>query len=393
VPLLTGGPAARAVAVIDEIAGALRGGGGSGPYLPMGDAGVALLFAYLAQWREDAGYEELASALVEQVASRYDGRLSLHFGLGIAWTVEHVGAFDDQGEAVAAVDRAVLEALEAYTGHYDLLGGLVGMGVYALEGLPRPSASAILERVVEILAERARRDEPAGLYWWTEPDFMLGQRHVSSPDGHKDLGVAHGNPGVIGLLAASLAAGVAPERCRALLGGAVGWLLAQALPPGPGARFPYWVAPGRPPIPARTAWCYGDAGIAAVLHAAGRVAAEPAWQRYALALARDVAARPLEQTGVADAGLCHGAAGLGHIFHRLHLATGDAQFRDAAVDWLVRAVEMQRPGEGIVGFRAQDPKPGGDAGFLTGVAGIALALLSAVSDVEPLWDRVFLMSC
>ena len=33
-----------------------------------------------------------------------------------------------------------------------------------------------------------------------------------------------------------------------------------------------------------------------------------------------------------------------------------------------------------------------EPGFLTGAAGIALALLAAVSDVEPAWDRVLLVS-
>jgi hypothetical protein len=33
-----------------------------------------------------------------------------------------------------------------------------------------------------------------------------------------------------------------------------------------------------------------------------------------------------------------------------------------------------------------------EPGFLSGVAGVGLALLAAVTDFEPLWDRVLLVS-
>jgi hypothetical protein len=57
---------------------------------------------------------------------------------------------------------------------------------------------------------------------------------------------------------------------------------------------------------------------------------------------------------------------------------------------------MRRTGEGVGGFRAQLPDERerlvwiDDPGFLTGAAGIGLALLAAVSPVEPAWDRLLL---
>src|SRR5436305_8017419 len=133
------------------------------------------------------------------------------------------------------------------------------------------------------------------------------------PQGMFNLGVAHGLPGVLPVLAQALALGAAPESTRELLRGAVAWLLSRKLPVEESAVFPSAWGPGVAPQAARTAWCYGDPGIAAALWISARASGEPAWEAEALGLARTVARRAPERCGVRDAGLCHGAAGIGHL--------------------------------------------------------------------------------
>jgi hypothetical protein len=163
-----------------------------------------------------------------------------------------------------------------------------------------------------------------------------------------------------------------------LLEGAVRWLLAHRLPDGAASCFPGWIDPGVAPLPSRQGWCYGDAAIARVLWLAASAADEPAWRRVALDVARRAAARPLPAGGAIDAGLCHGSAGLAHIFNRHWQATGERVFADAARRWFGRALARI------------DRVSGG--GLLSGRAGVVLALLHAVSAREPTWDRVLLLS-
>ena len=84
---------------------------------------------------------------------------------------------------------------------------------------------------------------------------------------------------------------------------------------------------------------------------------------------------------------------------------------DAARLWIERTLDYQREGRemgrGIAGFPAYRPDGApedraegeapkfvwdDDPGFLTGAAGVGLALLAATSDVEPAWDRVLAIS-
>jgi lantibiotic modifying enzyme len=366
-----------------------------------GAAGQSLFWAYLALDRNDEAAAERAEECLDRAAEEL-ASVAMGPGLyggvaGVGWVSEHLEGrlfeVDEDGEdANLEVDDALLAHLEhrPWRADYDLVSGLVGFGVYATERLPRPTARECLERVVEHLGELAV-ERPGGIAWHTPPELLPPHQRRDFPDGYLNLGVAHGVPGVIPILAAACRAGVAAERARTLLDGAVAWLLTQRLDGG----FPYHAGEGEE-HPARLAWCYGDPGVAVALLAAARAVGEAGWRSAAVEIARGAARRDPETAGVQDAGLCHGAAGLGHLFNRIHQATGDGPCGEAARFWYRRALEMEPPGEWVTGFPSLQPQPDGsrqvveETGFLTGVAGVGLAFLAALSSREPSWDRVLL---
>lgn len=376
-----------------------------GPSLAGGDAGQAFFFTYLDMVRPDRGYDDAAMELLER-ATDATGEMQAPPGLysgfsGVAWVMEHLRgrlfeaeAGEDPGEEVAS---ALVEhlGLTPWYGHYDLISGLVGFGAYALERLPRPGGREALEQVVARLAELADR-VPGGIAWRTSPHLMLERELQEFPEGNFNVGVAHGVPGVIPLLAQACAAGV---DARELLDGAVAWLLAQKLPAGASSIFPYTVAAGGEPRPTRLAWCYGDLGIAVSLLTAARAVGEAEWEREALEIAHRSRQREGEATGVIDAGLCHGAAGNAHLYNRLFQATGDPRFLESARHWFDRTLDFHHPGQGIGGYEAWIASGAGDdlswqsdPGFLTGSAGVGLALLAAATPVAPEWDRVLMVN-
>ena len=374
-----------------------------------GPVDMALFWAYVAGALDDEAslsrYEAATTLLAEHVEQGFPST-SLYGGLaGAGWVLAHIG--DDVSEFLAGVDQTLLGALEVspWRSDYDLIRGLVGQGVYFLERLRGGGAATArrgIERVVDQLAATA---EPTadGVTWHTAPELLVAWQREQWPAGYYNLGVAHGVPGAAALLGA-VAALPEPElaataaRARALCEGAIRWVRAQRLPPDPRGRFPGMI--GREPRASgitRTAWCYGDPGIAAALWSAAlRTGADPEeWRELALEAAR----RPAELCQVFDPNVCHGAAGLAHLWNRFYQASGDHRFRDAARGWFERTLAMRRPGEGIAGFTARRPRlPGVDdtlvdravPELLDGTIGVALALLAGLGGDEPGWDRLLL---
>jgi lantibiotic modifying enzyme len=407
-PVLSGALGTEARTAVEAIASALSQPGSMSPATPglaRGSAGWALFFSSLGS-RERAvdllGYAVELMANQTMTPGLYDGFT------GVAWAVEllrgqiDLGVDDDVNDAVDEA-LAVSVARTPWRRDYDLISGLAGIGVYALERKPSSQRSSLLECIVDRLSETSTRTAD-GITWHTRPELLIDWQRELYPAGYYNLGLAHGVPGVIALLGRIIGEGIAAANARTLLDGAVSWLLSVENPADSVSRFGtrLTTVPGERREPwSRVSWCYGDLGIAAALLSAARHAREPSWEREALRIARHAARRPVAGSDVLDAGICHGAAGNGHLFNRLYQATGDTLFLDAARGWFERALAMRRPGQGVAGYLALRSEyrplppghPGywdGDPGFLKGAAGIGLALLAATTSVCPEWDRILL---
>ena len=361
--------------------------------LDSGSAGRALFFAYLAAGGFGAHHRSTALKLLHRATdaiATMPATARFYSGFpGVAWAASHLSDHIDPSfspDAFVEIDDALgaLLGRSPWDREFDLGGGLVGLGVYALERLPHPAAKTALERVIDRLEELARRTRE-GVVWRTYPELLPESARVLRAHGDFDLGMAH-------------AAGVATAQVRSLAMPAVRWLLAQKGSDGSQSHFAAWTDEGLAWKPARTAWCYGDPGVAASLVVAGRAFGIPEWEAEGRSLALTAACRSPGPPGMQEGCLCHGAAGLAHILNRLYQATRDEVLADAARAWFDRLFEMQRLGEGIGGFTARAKDAQGrpcriaEPGFLNGSVGIGLAVLAAVSDVEPEWDRLLLLS-
>lgn len=417
-PLLDGELAARADDAVQGIAASLAAGIPAGQPWNLsfclgagGTLDLALFYGYLASSADAAAARHAERAgrfldeALETLAATPSGPALYSGFTGAGWAVEHLSALlGDGGEPDAdedlneETDAALLAALTApWAGVYDLIAGLAGFGVYALERVPRRRAISCLEAIVDCLDRSAvRLDE--GVAWFTSPHLLPPRNRRQNPDGYYNLGVAHGVPGIVGLLADACRLGIRTEKAHPLLEGAVRWILSHRLSAHAGARYPAFVAPGVAPEPSRLAWCYGDPGVAATLLYAARRLGRDDWERAALDIAAHAARAAPEDAGARDAGLCHGALGLAHLYNRIYQAAGDALFADAARLWYRLGLDMRRPEGGIGGFDAWhlgsdlQTAPMPDPGFLTGAAGIGLALLAGLTSVEPNWDRLLLVA-
>jgi hypothetical protein len=392
-------------AVADALAGSaiVRVCGGS---LAGGAAGVALFFSYLARHWEDERWARYAAQWLQvaTTSTRPVSTNALYAGrTGIAWAVEHL-AEQHLEPSLHCADSRWLDRLKAepWHGSYDLVSGLVGTGVYGLERVHTDLGATLLTTVIDRLADLAVHTS-SGVTWRSPPETLPPRKRERWPNGNVNLGLAHGVPGVTALLAEACASGLAREKAEPLLRGSVQWLLNCQNAEGVESRFPYEL-----PHPSaregltvsRIAWCYGDLGVALSLLKAGWALDRDDWRSEAISIARRAASRSYENSGVRDAGLCHGAAGVGHLFNRLYQSTRQPLFAETSRRWFMRALDYWRPGLGVGGFQAwRDSRPernrnpwSDDPGLLEGAAGIGLALVAASGHVEPHWDRVMLVS-
>ena len=340
---------------IDEIAEEL-----AGCSAPAAD--LAVFWSYLADARDTDITHMRRDAAIEQLAAElergYDS-LALVRGLaGAGWAAAHLS--NDVDELLESIDEQLL-APAAWQGPFDLVRGVAGFAVYFLER-EGEAADRALARVVDHFAATAER-QSTGIAWPTAPAHLAEHARARWPDGAYDCGVAHGTAGVIGVLLRIAGRAGAPAAAATLAAEATSWLLAQ----GRDGRFPSFVR-GEHREPARVGWCYGAPGIA-------------------LALRRPELAEWIDPPRVSEdlvgPGICHGTASRLHAVHRAYQATRNPAHLAAALGWLDRLLATPRPLELVeTGERR--------AALLSGLAGVALALLATVSDIEPAWDRRYL---
>jgi lantibiotic biosynthesis protein len=402
--------------VLFDIAEALPPPGSetSGFSLAGGEAGFALFHAYLTksgllppdrvERHRDLTFAHLQSAVDQLPAGTAQLNLYSSF-VGVAWAAQHtqaLGILQDSDDLCDAADEAVLEGLEIHASSMlcELITGLSGIGVYGLSRWSRPAGRKIVERVVRALEENSVLHQGRRT-WFNSPDQLSEMSLRTTPQGCFNLGLSHGVPGALVFLAGAAARGV--QGARDLLIDAREWLLLQQRPFQNGSRFGYAVVDGQDEEieGSRVGWCYGDLGLSAALLLVARKAQRADWEPVALDLARNLARRSVQDSGVKDAALCHGAFGNAHIFARLYAATRERSLHEAALHWLRAGLSMRKEGTGAAGFLTwfppQPEEPSREPwipchGFLEGISGIGLALTGFLAPVEPAWDEVLMVN-
>ncbi|MFE4514280.1 lanthionine synthetase C family protein [Kitasatospora sp. NPDC056783] len=267
---------------------------------------------------------------------------------------------------------------------YDLLYGLTGLGAYLLKRDPCSDAlHDVLSYLVRLTRPLPGTDLPG---WWVRFD-PAGRTSAAFPDGHGNLGLAHGITGPLALLALAKRAGATVEGHTGAMLRILGWLDTLRQPGPSGPWWPQWVTADEHRLgavlqegPPRPSWCYGTPGQARAQQLAAIALGDTYRQRAAEHALLRCITDPAQLDRITDAGLCHGAAGLLHAVHRVaHDATEPSRFTTHLP--ALRAL-----------LRAQTPAR--EPGLLDGTAGVRLALHAADRGGPPTtgWDACLLLA-
>jgi hypothetical protein len=385
-----------------------------------GDAGLAVLFAYLDACYDDEGWDRLAhEALARAVEPVQDGSAvgpGLFTGLsgvGMAgWLAARRGTRYQQ--LLGSLDVAVADEAARLTelvavardgvavSTFDVISGLSGIGTYLLCRRDSDVAHDALHGVLTALVALAREPEPGGLPAWFTPPQWLADNELARlyPHGNMNCGLAHGIPGPLALMALASRDAVAVDGLEDALGTLATWLVDHRVEDDWGVNWPTVVPVGLDGRPAprcsdasRAAWCYGSPGVARALWLAGEATARSDLCALAVEAMEAVYRRPLGERRIDSPTFCHGVAGLLQITLRFHHDTGLSRFRQEAETLVDQILGSYEP-DSILGFRSSEPGGGrvDQPGLLDGAPGVAMVLLAAAMDTEPSWDRLFMLS-
>lgn len=381
-----------------------------------GDIGQALLCRQLHLVDPDAGWAAAGTGFTARAAALLrhgvrPGMGSVGGSSGVAFVARRIKDADliaqlpDLDGAIAQDALGTAATIRGRHGipvsTFDQISGLSGVLLCAMPNDDQgaaPVAPFLLKALAALATEKA--DPPA---WHTPPEYLYDDEQRSYyPFGNLNLGLAHGIPGPLAALAVAVRLGLGGEEARAATVRLADWLASRATTgvPGPGWESVVTLAPGpdrlveQPPrTVGRDAWCYGTPGAARALFLAGEALDRPDWRDLAIEAMAAVYRRPIAERGIDSPTFCHGVAGLLQITLRFHHDTGLPLFAEAATALtrqLLDAFEPDRP-MGIANLEPGDNKVD-QPGLLDGAAGVSLVLLSAASEVEPTWDRMFALS-
>ncbi|TDQ00651.1 lanthionine synthetase C family protein [Labedaea rhizosphaerae] len=395
--------------------------------LDRGTAGIALLHVERAltgtgSWSTAHAWIRAATACDISAADDtglYLGAPAIAFLLHAANSdnIDHAGRYhkalstlDAHVEALAhrRVDAATarLDRGESTSfADYDVIRGLTGIGRLLLYRAPAAcmSQANALSRVLRYLIRLTHPRSDGRPGWWVDhhPDPAL-----PTPGGHANHGLAHGIAGVLAFLGTALRRGVTVDGHHdaiATLGAHLDhWQQDNPSqttpnPAGPLRRnwWPTWIThddihTGHPlqPGPPRPSWCYGTPGIVRALQIAAIATGDTARQRRAEHVLVGCISDSHQLAHLSDVGLCHGWAGL---YQTVWRAAQDATTSDLPHHLPNLTTQLTRQASQYVSRPTTRP---GDPTFLTGTAGLALALHTATHNTAPRsgWDACLLIN-
>lgn len=394
-----------------------------------GHAGIAILFAHLGRRSgtpDPATHDYLREAVTE-LRTTPQPRGSLYKGLPAVALAAATAAQEPAhyNSLLTSLDQAITSSIEGMSvtprrhrtsvtaaSAYDTIDGLSGLGRYTLARgeQMRTSTETLLELLVELTEPIVVDDRPVPGWWISKPPPPSHGNGFTN--GYFDLGIAHGIAGPLALLSLAALQGLTVNGQTAAIERIADWLLSWTLADEHGPYWPTIVSleeergqAARPEKRSRGgAWCYGSPGIARALQLAGQAIMRPQWEQTAITATRAVFDRARDLDTLYDSGLCHGWAGLLQPLLRITEDSDDRNLRFHVPDLVERIIERYDPALPY-GYRHHDIKPRpyedlDDAGYLTGAAGIALALINAADLMagtqgpmnNPAWDMALLIS-
>lgn len=318
---------------------------------------------------------------------------NFHSGFsGLMWLISHLGKEYIDLDSLTKYEFNKFCFQRAYNylkiGNYDFLMGGIGYSITLFEN----EMFNEIKRLSQLLLSNSNLDDNSNLFWTSSNLYDLSSNKIQY------LGLAHGSASILmffvlkGKIDNKESEISNYEICNRIIKNILNYKDTKSL-----NLFPSEITNQESHQNTRLAWCHGDLGIAAAIFNAGVTFNNQEWLNEAYEILHHIHTKrtDLEQNGIYDANICHGAAGVAHIFNKIYQYSKITEFKDATDLWIGHVLSFAKHDDGIAGFKTMDNEKGliNSTGMLTGVSGIGLVLLNYLyPETVNTWDRCLLLS-
>lgn len=318
--------------------------------------------------------------------------------IGTLWTIDFLRQKKVLDMEDDYLDQDIIKLLEGGSlmdtlriNHCDLLHGGFGFWAYLVQNTKLPNWEVLIQNQLDALNKIAIKIDDDKLNWKINPRYMQ-----EDPEG-VNLGLAHGICAIIILLAKLKLTGYKSDFVDESLEKGLNFILSKKLSNVTSSSlYPSTIIKGQPSLNGRLGWCYGDFCIALACWHAWKATGKENYKKESLEIMTHAAGIDPKFAYANDCGLCHGTAGISHIFRKFYWETNDEVYLKAADYWMDQTLKMDTRAEGYCGYMAyRTPEHGGpiaEIGTLEGVAGIGLALTSALTNKNGDWADFLLIN-
>jgi len=213
-----------------------------------------------------------------------------------------------------------------------------------------------------------------------ENDEYLKVPHLYNSDETKNekyfLGLSHGAAGIIVILS-QIYKITKDRKILSKIMKLFSWMVSCKI--NQESIYPTYIKDGEKPFDSALAWCHGDLGISISLLVAYNNTGIVDLFNESVQISNKTLHRTWPFENVKDESLCHGAVGIAHIYSRFYNYTMENKYKVESKKWYDLA---------LLNFE----KNFTNKSLFLGITGLGLSLISAISNNEPKWDKIMLLS-
>ena len=311
---------------------------------------------------------------------------------GLLWSLEIIKS-NSNNNGLSKTDLSLIKFAnrDIKKGEYDYLHNAMGVAFYFLNKDITDTHKSFLINFINELNYISNSNKNGSIFWSSFIDVDKKIKGIN-------LGMAHGLSSIINFLCKSIKKDININISLVLLKGSVEFLLETYQNSNlKNTFFPGYInLDDNSYNEVNFGWCYGDISMAYSIYIASLTCNNKEWRMKSIDILKAIIyKKDIISKEIINPFFCHGSAGIAHLYNRIYNSTKIEIFKDSAIYWINNTLNYLKIENGICGYKS-DMEDLSDLnnyiGLLKGVSGVGLTLLATISNNEPRWDSLFLLS-